>query len=121
MAYVASAAFPVLPGKADRVRNFAQEVAPHKAEFDRLCRDAGAFRYFNVTLQPSPMGDLCIYSFVFDDPGKVRMRFSNSDYDKWWTDFVKDVHGIDLRAPDIPSPPPSVFTWEAAPATARAS
>ena len=113
MAYVASAAFPVLPGKADRVRNFAQEVAPHKAEFDRLCRDAGAFRYFNVTLQPSPMGDLCIYSFVFDDPGNVRMRFSNSDYDNWWTDFVKDVHGVDLSQPPAGPLPELLIDTEA--------
>ena len=51
MAYMASGAFPVLPGKADRVRNFGKEVAAHQAEWERLCRECRGFTHFNVTLQ----------------------------------------------------------------------
>ncbi len=111
MAYMASGAFPVLPGKADRVRNFGQELAAHRAEWERLCRECGAFTHFNVTLQEGPMGDLCIYSMVFEDPSKVRMSFTDSPYDSWWLGFIKDVHGFDLAA-QSPPPPPSVFTWQ---------
>jgi hypothetical protein len=112
MEYMASGAFPVLLGKADRVRNFGKELATNQAEFERLCRKCGGFTHFNVTLQEGPMGDLCIYSMVFDDPSEVRMSFGDSVYDKWWVGFVKDVHGFDISA-GSPPPPPSVFTWQA--------
>lgn len=111
MAYMVSGAFPVLPGKADRVRNFGKELAPNQAEFERLCRECGGFTHFNVTLQESPMGDLAIYAMVLEDPSKVRMAFGDSPYDKWWLGYLKDVHGVDLSA-GTPPPPPSVFTWQ---------
>jgi hypothetical protein len=111
MAYMGSGVFPVLPGKADRVRNFEQELAPHRAEFERLCREAGGYRHWNLTLQEGPGGDWAIYSFVFDDPSTVRTRFTDSPHDKWWTDFVRDVHGVDMTVGEAVAPP-SVFTWE---------
>ena len=117
MSYMASIALPVLPGKADRLRNFANELAPHRAAWDRLCHEAGAFRHYNITLQETPQetpqGALCIYSMLFDEPDKFRMRFGDTEYDRWWVGFVKDVHGFDLDGPAVP-PPPSVFTWHAA-------
>ena len=113
MSYMASIALPVLPGKAERVRNIGSEIAPHQQEWDRLCRETGDFRHYNVTLQESPQGDLCIYSMVLDDPGKFRMSFGDTDYDRWWLGFVRDVHGVDLSQPGSP-PPPSVFTWHKA-------
>ena len=112
MAFMGSVALPVLPGKTERVRNIGKEIAAHQAEWDRLCRETGAFQHYNVTLQESPQGDLCIYSMVLEDPGKVRMAFGETPYDQWWLAFVKDVHGLDIKhgAPL----PPSVFTWRAA-------
>lgn len=113
MSYMVSLALPVLPGKADRVRNIGAEVEQHRAEWDRLCREAGAFRHYNMTLQQGPGGDLCIYSMVVEEPGKVRGSFGNSAYDRWWTGFVRDVHGVDLTAAPAPALPPSVFSWHA--------
>jgi hypothetical protein len=113
MSYMASIVLPVLPGKAQRVKDFGTEVASHQAEWDRLCREAGQFRHYNVTLQESPMGDFCIYSMVLDDPAKARTGFGTSPYDRWWLSFVKDVHGVDLSGPNPPLPP-SVYTWNAA-------
>ena len=111
MSFMAAVALPVLPGKAQRVRNIGKEIAQHQAEWDRLCRE-GTFRNYNVTLQESTAGDLCIYSMVVDDPGKVRMTFGDGEYDRWWLAFVRDVHGVDLSAGG-PAPPPSVYTWQA--------
>ena len=111
MPYMASVALPVLPGKAERVRSIGQEIAVHQAEWDRLCREAGSFRFYNVTLQQNPAGDLCIYSMVLDEPDKVRMRFGDTDYDRWWLAFIVDVHGLDLS--NGAAMPPSVYTWQA--------
>ncbi len=112
MAFMGSVVLPVLPGKAERVRNIGTEIAAHQAEWDRLCRETGGFRHYNVTLQETPGGDFCIYSMVLDDPSQVRMKFGESPYDQWWVAFVRDVHGVDVSngAPL----PPSVFTWQAA-------
>ena len=114
MGYLTAAAFPVMPGQVERVKNFGQEVDPHKKEFDRLNREAGDFKRFSVFLQESPMGDLAIFVFEFDDPSKVRTSFTDSPYDTWWLDYLRDVHGLDIRAlPEVPSPPPMVFDWKA--------
>ena len=112
MAFMGSVALPVLPGKADRVRNIGSEIAQHQAEWDRLCRETGDFQHYNVTLQESPAGDLCIYSMIVEDPSKVRMAFGDSAYDQWWLAFVKDVHGLDIK--NGAALPPSVYTWRAA-------
>ncbi|OEO31043.1 hypothetical protein VW23_018315 [Devosia insulae DS-56] len=112
MAYMMSAAFPVRPGKEDRVRNFEKELAPHRAEWDRLCREAGDFKFFSVTLQETPMGNLMIQSFVFNDPTKVRQVFTSSAHDSWWTEWVKDVTGLDITGPNVPQPPMPAFVWQ---------
>jgi hypothetical protein len=115
MGYLTAVAFPVLQGQAERVKNFGQEVEPHKEEFERLNRDAGDFKRFSVFLQESPMGDLALFVFEFDDPSKVRTSFTDSPYDTWWLDYLRDVHGLDLRAAleEGQTPPPMVFDWKA--------
>jgi hypothetical protein len=109
--YVFSGAFPILPGKSDRVRNFVKELEPHRAEWDRLSRE-GTFRFYNVTLESLPTGDIAIYSMEVADPSKARMSFGDTPHDKWWTGYIKDVHGFDLTEGDSP-PPPTIFTWKA--------
>ena len=109
--YIFSGAFPVLPGKSDRVRNFEQEVAPHREEWDRLS-DEGTFRFYSITLQSGLDGDVAIYSMEIADPSKARGSFGDSPHDKWWTDYMIDVHGIDLTQGGS-APPPTVYTWKA--------
>lgn len=111
MPFMASVALPVLPGKAERIRKIGKEIAQHQIEWDRLCRETGDFRHYNITLQEGRGGDLCIYSMVLGDPSQVRMTFGNSEYDRWWLGFVRDVHGLDLT--NGAALPPSVFTWHA--------
>ena len=109
MGHVFSGAFPILPGKSDRVRNFEQELEPHRAEWDRLSRE-GTFRFYNVTLQSGPQGDTAIYSFEVADPSKIRTAFTDSLHDRWWVGYFRDVQGLDLST--IPgAPPATIFTW----------
>ena len=111
MGYVFSGAFPILPGKSDRVRNFEQELAPHLKAWDRLSRE-GTFRMYSVTLQSGPQGDVAIYSFEVADPTKIRTRFTDSPHDRWWVGYFQDVHGLNLST--VPgAPPPTIFTWMA--------
>jgi len=111
MGHVFSGAFPILAGKSDRVRSFARELEPHRSEWDRLSRE-GTFRFYNVTLQADPRGDVAIYSFEVADPTKVRTRFTDSPHDRWWVEYFLDVRGLDLSV--VPgAPPPTIFTWTA--------
>jgi len=111
MGHVFSGAFPILPGKSDRVGNFERELAPHRAEWDRLSRE-GTFRFYNVTLQSGPHGDMAIYSFEVADPTKIRTAFTDSPHDRWWVGYFLDVHGMDLSAIQG-APPATIFTWMA--------
>ncbi|HEX9236514.1 MAG TPA: hypothetical protein VF972_09575 [Actinomycetota bacterium] len=105
--------FPVLPVQSDQVRNFGQEVGSHKDEWERLNREATVTRY-GVWLQEIRMGDFAIHVLEVDDPTKIRQVFTQSAHDNWWLDYLKDVHGIDLRnipADQQPTPPPQMFGW----------
>lgn len=110
MGYWIAAALPVLPGKSDRVRNFRQEIEPHIGEFERLNREATVTRYANW-LQESPAGDIEIVVMEAEDASRIRSSFTDSPYDRWWLDYLQDVHGIDMTTPDPPSAPPIVWEW----------
>lgn len=105
------AALPVLPGQSDRVRNFEKEMEPHRAEFERLNKEATVTRY-TTHLQESPQGDIAIHTFEVEDPSRVPRSFTDSAYDNWWLDYLRDVHGIDIRSmPSPPSPAMPAFEW----------
>ena len=106
---------PVVPGQSDRVRNFGQEVEAHKQEFERLNREATVTGY-GVWLQETPMGDFAIHTIVAEDPTKLARVFTETDYDQWWLDYLRDVHGVDLHGVPLeqqPTPPPQVYEWKA--------
>jgi hypothetical protein len=87
MGYMFAGAFPILEGKSG-VTNFEREPAPHRDEWDRLCRE-GTFRFYNVTLQSGPQGDVAVYSMEVADPTKARTGFTDSPHDRWWVDYFQ--------------------------------
>jgi hypothetical protein len=112
VSYLTCVVFPVLPGQKDRVLNYKQELEANLTEFERLNAE-GTFQRFAVYLQETPMGDFAIYAFEVDDPTKIRTSFRDSAYDTWYLDFIRDVHGLDLRTMNPPpSPPPQVYEWK---------
>jgi hypothetical protein len=108
------AALPVLPGQSDRVRNFGKELEEHREEFERLNREATVTRYLSY-LQELPQGDVEIVVFEAEDPTKIRQYFTgDTPYDSWWLDYLRDVHGLDLRSiPEgqWPTGPAPTFSW----------
>jgi hypothetical protein len=59
-------AFPVLPGKDDEARRFAQETLERREEFDRSQERLRTTRD-EWALQQTPMGSLLIVRFEADD------------------------------------------------------
>jgi hypothetical protein len=113
MGILIPAAIPVMPGQTDRVRNFQKELEPHRKEWERLNEEATVTRY-GVYLVETPKGDWAIHVMEADDPTKIRNQFTDSACDNWWLDYLRDVHGIDMRRIPVeeqPQPPPAVFTW----------
>ena len=114
MGTLIAAALPVLPGQSDRVRNFGKELEQHRDEFDRLNKEATITRYVSW-LQESPHGDVEIIIMEADDPSRIRSYLSgDTAYDSWWLDYLRDVHGLDLRAiPEgqWPTAPAPAFSW----------
>jgi hypothetical protein len=110
-------AFQIVPGQEDRVRNFQQEVTQHQEEWERLNREAGGFTAYRVVLDKWSGLNVAIHSREVENPEKVRMAFTGSAHDTWWLDYLRDVHGIDLRNwpadQPPPTPPPLVFEWRA--------
>jgi hypothetical protein len=110
-------ALPIVPGQEDRVRNFGQEVAQHQEEWERLNRETGGWSRFEIFLQETPMGNFAIHSWELEDPTKIRQMFTDSDYDAWWLDYLRDVNGVDIRNwpadQPPPMPPPLVYEWSA--------
>lgn len=115
MGVLIAAALPVLPGQSDRVRTFARDLEPHQEEWERLNREATVTRYVTY-LQESPQGDVAIVIMEADDPTMIRSTFTDSAYDNWWLDYLRDVHGVDMRGmhpEDYPAAATPVQVWEA--------
>ena len=107
-------AFPVLPGKDDDARKFAQEVLGRGEEFSASQKRGGATKE-EWSLQQSPMGSLVLVHFEADDVEKAFMTLAQSteDFDVWFRGRVQEVSGVDLGAePDGP-PPEVILEWRA--------
>ncbi|HZQ85535.1 MAG TPA: hypothetical protein VFA83_11885 [Acidimicrobiales bacterium] len=107
-------AFPVLPGKADEVRKFAQETLGRGEEFSASQRASGVSRE-EWSLQETPMGDLVLVRFEADDIEKSfeRLATSTDDFDVWFRSRVMDISGVDLAAPPDGPPPEIILDWRA--------
>ena len=107
-------AFPVLPGKADEGRRFAQEVmGPRRAEAEASFRRLGITRECWY-LQSTPMGDLIIVWMEGEDPAGALRKWAESDdpFDRWFKQTAGAISGLDFNQP-IPLMPEQVFEYPA--------
>ena len=99
-------AFPILPGKTAEWRAFMEEVnGPRRDEFVASRRAAGVHE--RTFLQSTPMGDLVIVTLEGDDPGRAfgQMLGADDDFTRWFTERAGAIHGVDLTARPVGSPP----------------
>jgi hypothetical protein len=108
MSHLFAAALPVLLGQSDRVRNFANELQRFRDQYDGLNDKTTVARHV-VWLQPGPEGDTAIHVMDIEELSHLGRSFTASPYDEWWLDFLKDVHGVDLRNSPPPPAPELVF------------
>jgi len=106
-------AFPILPGKTEEARRFAQEaMGPRQNEA------AASFRRLAVTretwhLQSTPMGDMVIVVMEAEDPAEAFKQWaaSNDPFDRWFKQQAGAITGLDFNQP-IPALPEQVYEWQ---------
>jgi hypothetical protein len=107
-------AFPVLEGKEDEVRKFAEEVLGRMEEYNASQKRVGTTREERA-LQQTPMGSLVLVRFEAPDPEASFMTLAQSTdaFDVWFKKRVMEISGVDLSAaPDGP-PPEIILDWRA--------
>lgn len=113
---MASLAFimPVLPGKADDFRRFAQEVTgPRRKEMDEQGQRFGLTSQ-RVWIQRTPQGDVLIVFLEGDAPGQSLQGFgaSQEPFDRWFKQEILAITGVDFNQPP-PELPELVLNWQA--------
>lgn len=108
-------AFPVLPGKEDEARKFAEEaVGSHAEHYTSLMRASGTTRV-TWTFQETPTGSFILVWFEADEVHKIfeiLATRTGEDAD-WMRGRIKDVGGVDMREP-MPGPQPElILEWPA--------
>jgi hypothetical protein len=104
-------AFPVLEGKEDEPRKFAEETLARRDEFAASQQRLGITKEMWV-LQESPEGSMVILHFESDDVERAFSEFAQSDdnFDVWFKGRVKEVTGVDLNEPP-PGLPEMILDW----------
>ncbi|MBI3979487.1 MAG: hypothetical protein HY331_14995 [Chloroflexi bacterium] len=99
MALLAFAA-PVLPGKTEQWRRFAEELmGPRRNDYVASRRRLGVRE--RAFFQSTPQGDLVIVTLEGENPAAAFRRFGTADdpFTRWFVDQVKEIHGFDLSQP----------------------
>ena len=94
---------PILPGKYDQWRTWHDNFVPggsKRAEWKDQMQRYNITRQC-VSLQRTPHGDFVVLFFEGPDPGAMMAGLGNSDneFDKWFAQQVKEIHGIDTTEP----------------------
>ena len=105
-------AFPVLPGKEDEPRKFAQETLDRGEDFNASQRRFGVTKE-EWSLQQTPMGSMVIVRFETADVAAAfaGLGQSNDAFDVWFKERVLEITGVDLAAPSDDPLPEVILAW----------
>lgn len=102
---VCAFAVPILPGKTEALRQFAQEVFGSRRSDFKVTAQMLGVRKESWHFQNTPQGDVCIVYFEADDPWQVLREFAAAQrpFDVWFKEQAKQISGIDFGQP-LPGP-----------------
>ena len=109
---------PIVPGKMERARRVAEELAEHREEYEAL---NARFRLRSHAMWASHLStgvDMWVNVYEIDEedlwPMGRRTWDLDSAYDRWWLEWTKDVLGVDMLAGGgFAAPPEPLFEWSA--------
>jgi hypothetical protein len=105
--------FPLLPGKEEAFRDFAQEtLGPRRAQFAALQALSTVTRE-TWTLVPTPDGFFVNVWFEGNvDKAFADLATAEDEFAVWFREQVLNVTGVDMSAPNDSAPPETVFDWK---------
>lgn len=105
-------AFPVLPGKTEAGRRFAQEVLGARRAEAEASWARGGISAESWFIQSTPMGDMVIVVMQAEDPARAWQEWAASQdpYDRWFKETAGAVCGLDFNQP-LPAMPEQILDW----------
>jgi len=90
-------AAPILPGKTEQWKKFANDLTTrYRNEFIESRKNLGI--YERAFYQTTPNGDIVIITLEGQNPEAALAKFGHGtdEFSKWFTAQVKEIHGMDL-------------------------
>jgi hypothetical protein len=97
-------ALPLLPGKTDAFKEFAAALeGDKKADYEASLQRFGGLKE-RAYFEPGVGNDTVVY-IIKGKPTIVNdvlkgIGASSAPFDRWFTERMRDLHGVDLSAPD---------------------
>ncbi len=103
---------PILPGKDEEWRRFAQELEEYPREYEALRRRLG-IRSERVWLVQAACGEVALAYAEVEAPEEMirRLAASEEPFDLWFKEKLLELHGYDLDAPSMRLEPELVFFY----------
>jgi len=114
-------AAPILPGRTDDDREAMRScVEGERKTAYQASRARHGIRREAVWIQPTPAGDVAVVYLEADDLPAAFASLGSSDdeFDRWFRDTVRAVHGINLQ--DGFPPPEQLIDYRPGPIEAQA-
>ena len=106
--------FPVLPGKEDAGRAFANEVLGSHREAFTDAQTRNSVTRETWTLLTTPMGSFINVWFEGDvEAAFTDLATADDEHTTWFRQQILDVTGVDVSAPDGSPPPELLLDWSA--------
>ena len=102
---VFNGAFPILPGKEDAARAFANEVAGPRADGFAAVQARSDTVRETWTLQETPGGTFLLVWFDADlEAAFADLATAQDDFTVWFRGQIKDMTGVDMTEPPEDTP-----------------
>ena len=107
-------AFPVLAGKEDAARTFAEDVGHSRRGETAAFLSAFGVQRESWHLQRTPQGTFIIVVTEVADPHDVHAQAygaSQGRFERWFKDNVRALCGVDADAQPLGPPTETIFSW----------
>lgn len=96
---------PVLPGKTEEFRQFAEELRTSKKKDYEASRKSAGFGRETVFLQKTSMGDMVVVVQESENAEKAleALRNMKDPFDVWFFERVKELQGLDIAGGQVPA------------------
>lgn len=105
--------WPVLPGRSEAWRRFVQEMlGARRREFEASCQRLGITRELAWLMQLG-QGEVAVLYVEARQADRVMHDLAVSDlpFDRWYTQQVRELLGVDLRELSKRAPGELLFAW----------